>query len=103
MSVVASVHAWGFFDEQGNPRRPDGIAPSTLTPFEHYERLMRHLDHFGADLTRHSTTRSLSGYFVAVEFDTAPRGNAAAMWHTVAPPKDMWPDFDNALDQGDPA
>lgn len=91
--ITQSVHTWGFFDGNGAPRLPDGIALSDLTPFENYERLTRHFAHFGTEIVRQNTTRTLDGWFVGAEIQTDSREGCAAMWHTIARPRDEWPDF----------
>lgn len=93
---IRSVHLFGFFaaDDPTRPERPTSAAPSTLTPWEHFERLRRHIAHWGDDLTDCRTTRTLDGLFVAAEWTCPPReGRDKPMWHMVAPPAEVWADF----------
>lgn len=89
-----SVHVWGFFDGNGRPLLPDGVAPSISSPFEHWERLVRHLAHFDTEITEVRTARTIGGgEFIAVSFETGEREGCAAMWHIVQRPAEPWPDF----------
>lgn len=89
---VASVHLWGFYDDDGRPRFPDGAAPSDLSPYSHHQRIADHVAHFGGDVANLRVTRTLDGRLVGTEFDTPPRGNAARIWHRIIQPQSEWPD-----------
>lgn len=89
---VASVHLWGFYDDEGQPRLPDGAAPSDLSPYHHHERIASHVAYFGGSVTSLRVTRTLDGDLVGTEFETPPRGGAARMWHRIIQPQREWPD-----------
>lgn len=101
---VQSVHLFGFFeaDDLSRPNLPSGAAPSSLTPWEHFERLRRHHAHFGDEVTDCKTTRTLDGLFVAAEWVSPPRagdghGATRPIWHMVTPPSEMWADFEDQV------
>lgn len=98
MGQIRSVHLYGFFadDDTARPERPRNAAPSTLTTWEHFERLRRHFAKWGDEVTDCRTTRTLDGLFVAAEWTCPARSNESRdkpMWHMVVPPDDMWADF----------
>lgn len=96
---IRSVHLFGFFtdDDTTRPERPIKAAPSPLTPWEHFERLRRHLAHWGDEVTDFRATRTLDGWFVGAEWTCPARTDRAGedkpIWHMVMPPDTMWPDF----------
>lgn len=87
------AHVWGFYDDDGRPTFPDGVAVSEETAYEAFCRLRRHVHHFGSDMESLRTTRTLDGWFVGAEFDVPPRGQAARIWHRVMQVQNGWPDF----------
>jgi hypothetical protein len=100
-ATVQSVHIWGFFDDDGGRRLPDGGAPSSLSPYDHFCRVRRNVHHFGGELDDLRTTRTLDGWLVGVEFETPERkdGKAARMWHVIAEPRSPWGDPTTAAQQ----
>ena len=92
MGTIQSIHICGFYDDQGGPRLPDGGSPSMLSPYEHYRLIERNVSHFGGHITERKTTRTLDGWLVGVEFVVPAHGDAAAMWHRIAQPREVWAD-----------
>lgn len=89
---VASIHAWGFFDAKGTPKRPSGMAPSDLSPYHHHRQVERNVRHFGGTITNLHTTSTLDGLLVATEFVTPAREGCKPMWHQIVQPAEPWPD-----------
>jgi hypothetical protein len=89
--VIRSVHTWGFFDDDGKPRRPDKSAPSRMTVHEHHVQVISNITRHGGTITELRTTRTLGGWLVGTEFVAPAHDQTAAMWHTITEPAEVWP------------
>lgn len=89
--MIKSVHLWGFYDEAGNPRQPDGAAPSDLSVYHHHKQVESNVVRCGGTIAQLRVTRTLDGWLVATEFETPARDKAARMWHRIVQPSEEWP------------
>lgn len=89
---VGSVHAWGFFNVEGERMPISGIAVSDLSPYHHHRQVERNVTHFGGTIVGLRVTRTLDGLLVSTEFVTPAHDATARMWHVITKPSEPWPD-----------
>lgn len=95
--MTKSIHLWGFHHDTGEQKLPDLASASELTVFEHYERVVGNIHRHGGEIINQSSTRSLDGLLVGVEFlapaHVSPRhgGHVDAIWHRILTPSQVWP------------
>lgn len=88
--MTTTVHVWGFFNEDGTPRKPTGAAASDTSPLATWTNLESHLSHFGHPIDTCRRTYCGSD-LIGVELETAADAECAAMWHTITLADAPWP------------
>lgn len=85
-----TIHVWGFYDDAGNPRKPDSAAVEDATPYAVHRAVEANIIRHGGTIAHLRTTRTLDGFLIGTEFEAPAHDNTARIWHKITRSDDPW-------------